>query len=38
MLPEERFDREKTAADYYEVSFHDAVGSHNGDVRLVFSF
>lgn len=38
MLPEERFDREETAADDHEVSFHDTVGSHDEDVRLVYSF
>lgn len=36
MLPKERFDREETAADYHEVSFHDAVGSHDENVRLMF--
>ncbi len=38
MLLEERFDREETAADYHEVSFHDTVDSHNEDVRLVYLF
>lgn len=38
MLSEERFDREETAADYHEVSFHDTVSSHNEDVRLIHSF
>ena len=36
MLPEERFDSEETAADYHEVSFHNAVGSHDKDIRLMF--
>lgn len=38
MLPEERFDREETAADDHEVSFNDTVGSHNEHVRSVYSF
>lgn len=38
MLPEERFDREETAADDHEVSFHNTVDSHNKHVRLVHSF
>lgn len=37
MLPEERFDCEETAADNHEISFHDTAGSHNEDVRLVYS-
>ena len=36
MLPEEGFDSEETAADYHEVSFYNAVGSHDKDIRLMF--
>lgn len=36
MLPEERFDCEEAAADYHEVGFHNAIGSPDENVRLMF--